>query len=172
MRHVRRGGRYLRVADPGWHDPLSGDYARERGGRWNPPDSFGVVYLNATVDVARAQVRHKLEPRGIQPEDLDPDAGPLLVHTDVPEDSYVDAVTSDGLQSLGLPDTYPLDERGAIVDHATCRPLGSRAWDSGEPGIACRSAARGAPPLGEELAFFARTVLVAWHTDRFLDWYW
>jgi hypothetical protein len=111
-------------------------------------------------------------PRGIQPEDLDPDQGPVIVHTDVPEDSYVDAVTGDGLRSLRLPDSYPRDASGRTVPHETCQPIGARSWDSGEPGIACRSAALGAPASGEELAFFARTALVASRTERFLDWYW
>ena len=28
---VARGGEYVRVADPGWKDPLSGEYARRVG---------------------------------------------------------------------------------------------------------------------------------------------
>ena len=64
------------------------------------------------------QVRHRLEPRGIRPEDLDPDAGPVLVHTDVPDERYVDAVSDAGLAALGLPNTYPRDERGKPVSHA------------------------------------------------------
>ena len=107
MRHVARGGRYLRLADPGWRDPLSGEHARRSGGRWNPPESFDVVYLNASPDVARAQVRHRLEPRGIRPEDLDPEQGPLLVHADVPKDSYVDATSDRGLAALGITSRFP-----------------------------------------------------------------
>lgn len=76
MRHIARGGRYVRVADTRWRDPLSGRHARREGGRWNPSGSFDVIYLNASRGVARAQVRHKLEPRGIRPEDLDPAAAP------------------------------------------------------------------------------------------------
>lgn len=172
MRHVSRDGRYLRVADPDWRDPLSGEHARRSGGRWNPPGSFGVVYLNASLDVARAQVRRKLEPRGIRPEDLVPDRGPVLVRTELPDDRYVDAVTDRGLASLGLPGNYPLDARGNVVPHATCQPLGQAAWDAGEPGIACRSAARTVPAGGEELAFFGRRRLRVQHSEQFPDWYW
>ena len=78
MRHLRRGGAYVRVADPSWNSPLDARYSRRLGGRWNAPGSFDVVYLNRSVDVARAQVRHKLEPRGIRPEDLSPERGPAL----------------------------------------------------------------------------------------------
>lgn len=172
MRHIARGGRYVRVADPGWRDPLSGEHARRSGGRWNPPGSFAVVYLNASRSVARAQVRHKLEPRGIRPEDLAPEQGPLLIETDVPEDRFVDAVTDRGLGSLGLPASYPADPSGSPIAHADCQPIGRRAWDEGEPGIACRSAAGTAPAGGEELAHFARRPLRARASERFADWYW
>lgn len=172
MRHIRRAGTHLRVADRDWPDPLSGDYARARGGRWNSAGSFGVIYLNASVAVARAQVRDKLEPRGIRPEDLELDQGPVLVHTAVPADGYVDAVGDGGLSALDLPSTYPLDDRGRPIPHSICQPIGQRAWEAGEPGIACRSAARTAPAGGEELAFFARRTLRATHVEDFADWYW
>lgn len=174
MRHVRRGGRYLRVADPSWTDPLSPQYARRRGGRWNPPGSFGVVYLNASTDLARAQVRHKLEARGIRPEDLAPSQGPVLVATQVPEDDYVDAISDAGLLAVGLPTTYPLDESGTPIARGRCQPIGRRAWDSGEPGVACRSAARvgGVSSSGEELAFFARRRLRMDAVEAYGDWYW
>jgi hypothetical protein len=172
VRHVSRGGRYFRVADPDWADPLSPEYARRRGGGWNPPGSFGVVYLNGSVDVARAQVRQRLEPRGIRPEDLDPAQGPVLVETVLRDDDYVNAIGAAGLVALGLPTTYPLDDRGDVVPHRVCQSIGLRAWEAGERGIACRSAAATAPPEGEELAFFARRRLRARSTSRFADWYW
>jgi RES domain-containing protein len=171
VRHVRRGGAYLRVADRDWDDPCSGEYARELGGRWNPPGSFAVVYLNASVPVARAQVRQKLEDRGVRPEDLQAEEGPVLVHTLVPEDHYVDVVTDRGCISLGLPSTYPVDKQKMLVPHSVCQPIGQRAWNGGEPGIACRSAARTAPADGEELAFYARQDLRTHHTEAFADWY-
>ncbi len=172
MRHIARGGRYVRVADPDWRDPLSGEHARRSGGRWNSPGSFDVIYLNASRSVARAQVRHRLEPRGIRPEDLDPEQGPLLIQTDVPEDRFVDAVSDRGLASLGLPASYPVDPGGSSISHAVCQPISQRAWDGGEPGIACRSAAQTAPVGGEELAYFARRPLRAQGAERFADWYW
>jgi hypothetical protein len=131
-----------------------------------------VVYLNAAVDVARAQVRHKLEARGIRPEDLATEEGPVLVHTHVPTDSYVDAISNVGLLGIGLPSTYPLDANGEPIAHNLCQPVGQRAWDSGEPGIACRSAAPTAPNHGEELAFFARRSLRVSAVEAYVDWYW
>jgi hypothetical protein len=131
-----------------------------------------VVYLNASVGLARAQVRHRLEPRGIRPEDLDPEVGPMLVHTRVPNGDYVDAVSDQGLGELGLPATYPVDERGTAVLHAVCQPIGQAAWDAGEPGIVCRSAANSAPPDAEELAYFGRRRLRLERSEPFVDWYW
>jgi hypothetical protein len=171
MRHIERGGRYLRVADPGWEEPLSGKYARQRGGRWNPPESFDVVYLNASIDVARAQVRHKLAPLGVGPEDLEPARGPVLVHTEVLAEGYVDAVTERGLASLGLPATYPLDSVGEKIEHAVCQPMGLEAHQVGEGGIACRSAA-GMPSPGEELAYFGKQRLRITRSEPFSEWFW
>ena len=163
----------MRVADPLWDEPLSGEHARQRGGRWNPPGSFAVVYLNDSVERARAQLRHRLERRGIRPEDLDPEAGPVLVHTRVPDDEYVDAVSAESVRELGLPATYPLGDDGALVGHHVCQPIGQAAWDAGERGIACRSAASSAPAEAEELAFFVRRRrLRLQRSDRFADWYW
>lgn len=172
MRHVKRGGRYLRIADPNWDDPLSGKYARETGGRWNPPGKFEVVYLNADLQVARAQVRHSLEPRGIRPEDLDPDQGPALIHTTVPTRPYVDAVSSRGLSSLRLQNSYPFGEQGNPIPHEVCQPIGEQAWKNGEPGVACRSLAS-APTPGEELAYFDRgEELTVDAEEEFSDWFW
>lgn len=172
MRHLKRGGHYLRIAEAGRRDPLSGRYSRESGGRWNAPGSFEVVYLNATVEVARAQVRRKLEPRGIFPEDLEPDQGPDLIHTEVPNQPYVDACTERGLASLGLPPSYPLDARGKRVPHTACQPIGQEVWNAAGAGIACRSAAS-APHQGEELAYFGRDrKLPIRLREPFARWYW
>jgi RES domain len=171
VRHVRRAGAYLRVADSSWRDPLSGEYARGRGGRWNAPGAFAVVYLSTSLGVARALVRSRLEDRGIRPEDVLPEAGPVLVHTTVPDNAYVNAVTGTGLRALDLPATYPLDGRGRVIAHGVCQPIGRLAWDAGEQGIACRSAGKGAPTSGEELAYFSRQSLRVDETEQFADWF-
>lgn len=169
MRHVSRGGIYLRIAERSWKDPLSPAYSLERGGRWNPARAFGALYLNDSAELARAQVRRKLEPRGIRPEDLEPAAGPVLVKTDVPAGRFVDAVSEAGLRSLSLPASYPLSISGEEIPHSRCQPIGADAWKAGEPGIACRSAA--APDL-EELALFDRNLeLKPASTQRFEAWY-
>lgn len=171
MRHVHRGGAYLRVADPCWRDLLTREHSRIRGGRWNAPGAFGVVYLNASTEVARALVRSRLEDRGIRPEDVLPEAGPVLVHTTVPDDAYVNAVTDAGLRALNLPTTYPLDRRGQVIAHRICQPIGQLARDAGERGIACRPATPGSPAIGEELAYFGHRRLRVEETKQFADWF-
>lgn len=156
FRHVRRGGRYLRVADPAWIRPLDGRYARDRGGRWNAPGTFAVVYLFGAIDVARSFVLTRFEGHPYSAFDLRPESGPDLVETDVPEDQFVDVVTDDGCRAAGLPITYPRDAGGAPVGHERCRSVGQAAWDQDEPGIACRSATARPGDAGEELAWFPR----------------
>jgi RES domain len=168
VRTIRRGGPYLRVADPGWDDPLDGRFAAERGGRWNPPESFPVVYLCRSIEVARANVYRKLEGQPYGPEDLLPQNGPVLVRTRVPEARYLNAVTDAGLRDLGLPRTYPLDSRRRPVPWRRCQPIGLRARETGLPGIAARSAAT----AGEELAYFGPRKLARGAVRPFDDWFW
>jgi len=169
---VTRGGVYVRVADPDWDDPLSGEFARARGGRWNAPGAFPVVYLNGDERVARANVLQRFAGLPYGPEDLEPSAAPALVRTAVAENDFVDVVSDAGCVAVGLPATYPVAADGAPVSHVSCRPVGQGAWDAGLPGVACRSAAPAAPVGGEELAWFAHgEPLRPLEVRRFTDWY-
>jgi hypothetical protein len=166
LRTIRRAGPYLRVADPDWVDPLNGRYAAERGGRWNPPESFPVVYLTSAIEVARAYVFLKLEGQPYGPEDMR--RGPVLVRTRVPEDRYVNAVTDAGLRDIGLPTTYPRDGRRRLIPWRRCQPIGLEAWEKGFPGVAARSAREN----GEELAYFGKRKLRRGAIREFTDWFW
>ncbi len=173
MRHVRRGGTYSRVADPRWDNPLDPGYAASSRGRWNAAGAFGVLYLSASREVARANVARHFQGQPYGPEDLVPDAGPVLVELIAPEATYVDALSNAGLHSLGLPETYPRHLNGRRVSWSTCQPVGMRAWEANEPGIACRSAALRAPARGEDLALFDRGLrLKAEARHEFDDWFW
>lgn len=159
------------MADPAWPDPVDPNHSRSIGGRWNPPGSFGVVYLCRDPATARANVFRLLAGLPYGPEDLA--VGPDLVSVDVPEQRYVDAVTKRGLASLGLPGGYPTEPAGTPVPWRACQPIGLRAWERGELGIAARSAAPTAPPSGEELAHFARGArLTVVGREGFDDWFW
>jgi hypothetical protein len=174
-RTIRRGGSYNRLAEPSWADPLDMSYSRQRGGRWNAPDTFGVLYLNSDVRVARLQVQHKLggHPYGV--EDLDESEQHDLVDVEVAEREWLDGVTSPGLEGVGLPATYPRYRNGRPVRHPDCQRVGQAAFDDGRPGIACRSAATGAVLTDEELAVFDRGVDTGVRmTGRqpFAQWFW
>jgi len=172
LRHVRRGGvAYFRVADAEWEDPLDSAYAQASGGRWNPAGSFGVLYLTGSRDVARANVARRREGQPYCPEDLA--AGPVLVELRPPRAMYVDARSSRGLESLGLPASYPVFGNGRRVSWSKCQPIGRKAWEEGEPGIACRSAALRAGAPGEELALFDRgRHPSAGAVHAFEEWFW
>ena len=177
MEVIDREGEYYRVADSAWSDPLDGSYSMRFGARWNAPGSFPVTYLNADVGTARANARRFLT-EGLQGqpfsvEDLDPAELPVLVSTDVPDGQYLDVVTRPGCVGNGLPPKYPSDGAGGIVARTVCQKVGQEAWDADLPGVACRSAAAGAPNDGEELAWFDRHIvtLEAKETQAFEDWY-
>jgi hypothetical protein len=172
LRTVRRAGPYLRVADPRWKDPLEGHHAARYGGRWNPPESFPVIYLCRDEAVARANLRRLLAPHPYGPEDLRPEAAPVLVGVTVREGRFLNVVTDAGCAAAGLPKTYPKDSRGRVVPRTRCHPLGTAAHETGLRGVAARSAAPGAPKGGEELAHFGRRGLRRGATRTFEQWFW
>ena len=174
FRHVTRSGRFVRVADPVWRRPLDPTFAAGRGGRWNPPDSFPVLYLCATPAVAREVVLGRFDglPYGLL--DLRSDRRPVLIETGVPSHRAVDVLTDAGCRAASLPATYPYDTRGRKIRWERTQPIGEAAWAQGERSIACRSAALPKGGDGEELAWFVRE-----RTDRlvvsarraFDDWF-
>jgi hypothetical protein len=91
----------------------------------------------------------------------------------VRETEALDFVSDDGLEAVGLPAGYPLDEHGDPVPHAQCHPVGQAAYDELLPGIACRSAATRAAKSDEELAVFDRDAAIVTQIARrtFNDWY-
>lgn len=174
-RTIRRGGTYNRLAEPSWVDPLDTGYSKQWGGRWNAPGSFGVLYLNSDLRMARLQVRHKLggQPYGV--EDLDEAGQHDLVSVDVAEREWLDCITDTGLEAVGLPVSYPRHANGWLVRNETCQPVGRAAYDGARPGIACRSAVDGATRDDEELAVIDRDVNgVVRMTGRqpFGEWFW
>jgi RES domain-containing protein len=174
-RPIRRGGSYNRLAEPAWDDPLDTDFSKRRGGRWNAPGSFGVLYLNRDLRTARLQVRHKLQGQPYGVEDLDESEQHDLVHVDVRRRDWLDCVSTSGLEAVGLPPTYPYHRNGRPVRHVACQPIGQAAFDDGRPGVACRSAATAATETDEELAVFDRggDMGVRITARRpFAEWYW
>lgn len=166
---------WLRVADPGWDDPLDPSYAEIHGGRWNPPASFPTLYLNEDLPTARAQVVSLLRGSPVTPDDLD-DGFDLVTATLPRSQEVADAVTDAGLDALGLPETYPHHRNGRPVRHETCQPIGEAVKGAGLRGVRARSAAT-EDGSGRELAWFparesSRAALMRrlayrewWHAD-------
>ncbi len=166
------GGTYSRVADPDWADPVDASFAMEAGGRWNAPGSHPVLYLNADVVTARANVAAKFVGLPYGPEDLAPEAGPHLVDVAVPDGTAWELRSDDGLVAVGLPTTYPDDGHGGTVGWEACQPIGATAHQEGSDGIACRSAAPGGT---HELAWFpraSRAAAAVLGRRSFTGWYW
>ncbi len=166
---------WLRIADPGWADPLDPTHAQRVGGRWNPPETFPTLYLNEDLATARINLTSFVARWPYEPEDLRSDTGPVLVAATLPRQQRVaDVHTSAGLAAVGLPTSYPLDADGTLISHDMCQPIGAAAKAAGLRGIRCGSA--NAPAgAGRELAWFpATTRSRARHvaTIRLEDWFW
>lgn len=144
---------WLRVADPLWTDPLDPSFAAATGGRWNPPGSFPVLYLNADVGTARMQIDRMVKDQPFTADDLD-DQAYLLIAVTLPRgQTCADAVSRAGLESMGLPPSYPLIASGEVVERVVCQSIGADLHEGGLRGVWCISAAASAP-VGRELAWF------------------
>lgn len=145
------GHPWLRVADETWDDPLEPSFAQQRGGRWNQPNSFPVLYLNEDLPTARAQIERMLSGYPVEADDLDPPF--VLITVSLPRNQTVaDAVTNEGLVRLGLPATYPV-AGGKPVLHKRCRKVGAAVRLADLRGVRARSAAT-RDGSGAELAWF------------------
>ena len=166
---------WWRIADPAWADPLDPGFAKRHGGRWNPPDGFPTLYLNEDVVTACLNLRAFIAKWPYEPEDLRDDTGPILVGCTLPRIRVVcDAHSPAGLQSAGLPNTYPLETDGAPIPHARCQPIGNEAKETGLRGVRARSA-RSPDGAGRELAWFpatARSVTRRVRSLAFVAWFW
>lgn len=166
---VTRGGRYYRVVDPSYFNPLDTSYAKRAGRRWNPPGEFGALYLCATIAVAAANARYQFVGRAVKLFDLLPAARPELVTVDVPNLDVVDVVTVSGVAAVGLPPSYPYG-----VPWPPCQAIARDAYSDGVAGVAARSNAEATASscVGEELAVFdSFTGLVPASRVEFALWY-
>ena len=162
-------GRYFRVADPEWSNPLNPTLSsRPPGQRWNLP-GLSCLYLSHDVATARANVRRQFHGLPFSPESLDPATAPHLVQVDIPAGQAADAHTHQGLAALGLPAAYPHDADGNLIPHEVCQPIGQAAFDANLDGIDYRSAAPGGT---RELAWFPRDSQPAQTSRRPFDQWW
>lgn len=169
------GHEWLRICEASWQDPLDDTFARDRGGRWNPPGSWRTLYLNEDLVTARLNLDHFIAEWPYRPEDLDEDNGPHLAVATLPRNQTVaDVHTPDGVAAVGLPATYPLDADGGLVPQAACQRVGEEVHAAGLRGIRCRSA-RAPDGAGRELAWFPATSRSRAHLVTrlpFPEWFW
>lgn len=114
-------------------DPLSGEGARRGGGRFNPPDSFPVLYLCSTracavAEFLRAGSRLTIGPEGLLPRHLFRYALRL--------DRIVDLTIEENLGRLGITEGDLVAE-----DLSVTRDIGEAAHSLGIQAIRSPSAA-------------------------------
>lgn len=165
---------WWRIADPSWDNPLDPSFAQRHGGRWNPPDSFPVLYLNEDLETARLNLALFVAKQPYELDDLREEMRPTLVACSLPREQEVcDAHSQAGLVAVGLPVTYPLDSNGTLVPQSRCRPIGARARNAHLRGVRARSA-RDASGARRELAWFpasTRSVARPLRTLTFAVWF-
>jgi RES domain-containing protein len=121
----------IRHVAPGYR-PLSGEGARIHGGRWNPPDSFAVLYtafdrLTMKAELERAARRQGLLAADFLPRDE-------VTHA-VELQRVLDLVNASNLRAVDLD-----PGRLASMDWADCQAVGDAAHYVGFEGIMSPSA--------------------------------
>lgn len=132
-------GEAFRHVGPGY-EPLDTDGARIRGGRWNPPESFPVLYLALGAGTAAAEFYRLAERQAMPPESLLPRR---LWRYRVVLDQILDI--GGALDRVGL-------SRGDLTadDMSRCRAVGEAAHYLGVEALRAPSATG----VGEVLAVF------------------
>lgn len=146
---IRLQGRFWRVLAPRWaHQPLSGEGAARRGGRWNVPGQ-PALYMSASFVTAVAEYEQEL---GIRP-------GTLCAY-DTDMAGIVDLCSSAVLGQLGIEESLRFSPWKHIAFVERARPP---TWD-----IAGRLAADGAAGIRVPSARQAdgiNLVLWRWNDD-------
>ncbi len=114
-------GTAYRHQSPGF-DPRSGTGARRRGGRFNPPRSFQVLYLALSVETAAADLRQAAERMNL----------PLAAA--LPREVFVSTVSLDHVLDLraseALAGLEATRNQLLAADQARSRVVGEATWRS------------------------------------------
>lgn len=115
-------------------DPLSGAGARAFGGRWNPRDIFGAIYLATPVGACAGEARRAATSLATSPEVML--EAPYLLHT----------VEAHDVLALDLTDAAIMEKLGLTLadiaddDWTACQAIGHAAWFLGFQGVLAPSA--------------------------------
>lgn len=134
-------GEAFRHQGPGYH-PLSAEGARIQGGRWNPPNSFPVLYLALDRSTAAAEFYRRAEREGRPPEQLLPRR---LYRYRVELEAVLDLTGRDALTHAALSPTDISSD-----DLSRCQAVGDAAHYLGLEAILTPSATS----AGRNLAVF------------------
>jgi len=120
----------------------SGEGARQAGGRWNPPDSFPVLYTGLSEAVVVEEFYRLAERSGLQPQSFLPRTVCVL---EVGLNAVLDLRRDEGLLAVGLPPTE-------LAAHSMedCQRIGEAAHKLGLEGLLAPSATG----AGQVLAIF------------------
>lgn len=130
--HTSYVGEAFRHLAAHWDDPLSGDGARIHGGRFNPPESFPVLYLCTTRHCTVAELHHLGRRQSIGVEGLLPR---VLYRYEISLDRVLDLTSQTTLDHLGVTKTQITGG-----DVTTPRQIGEAAHASGSQAIRAPSA--------------------------------
>ncbi len=115
-----------------WEDPLSGEGARIHGGRFNPPDSFPVLYLCTTRSCSAAELRYRGERLVIGVEGLLPR---VLYRYEVSLDRVLDLTSGETLEHLSVTNAQVVG-----TDLGISHQIGEAAHATGSQAIRAPSA--------------------------------
>jgi RES domain-containing protein len=145
-----------RQQSPGF-DPTSGAGARRAGGRFNPPNSFPVLYLALSRETAAAELRHAADGVG------------LPVSSVLPRELFRYGVRLSRV--VDLRDETTRTELGVSIeellapDRGRSQALGAAVEGSGTEAVVCPSATG----AGDILAIFVDNVPATAVKPRLLD---
>jgi len=125
-------GEAFRHQPPGYN-PLSGRGAHIQGGRWNPPDSFPVLYLGLDRETVTNEFLRLARRSRRDPEDFLPR---VLYRYGVDLTNILDLQEAEALDTVELSASM-----AASDDLRPCQKVGNAARDTGREGILAPSAA-------------------------------
>lgn len=168
-------GNLFRLIPHGSNEPLSTTYSLA-GGRWNPSNSFEVMYTFTNTTTARQYMGAIEEETGQPWVDVAPELQPDLLILDWTVSSLTDLATNEGLAVYNLPSTYPAGFEG-VAGWPRAQPIGAAIHSTSAAGLVARSATAGNfsgdPIKWAEVAVFperASTPTLV-HRMSFEEWY-